>query len=227
MLDNVNSLYYSNMTTTRLCLIRHGETAWNAEKRLQGHIDIPLNTRGESQARQMAQALKDARLNFDVLFTSDLKRAVDTSAAVVQLFGVVAQVDSNLRERHFGALQGLSINEAPLVRPDIWQAHISRDLDHELEGGESIRQFALRVQRALDRIEEQHPGKTVLMVSHGGTLDMMYRIASNQALSTERVVSVPNASLNWLTHRPGSGWIVEQWADTRHLKGSALENVDL
>ncbi len=215
------------MTTTRLCLIRHGETAWNAEKRLQGHIDIPLNTRGESQARQMAQALKDARLNFDVLFTSDLKRAVDTSAAVVQLFGVVAQVDSNLRERHFGALQGLSINEAALVRPDIWQAHISRDLDHELEGGESIRQFALRVQRALDRIEEQHPGKTVLMFSHGGTLDMMYRIASNQALSTERVVSVPNASLNWLTHRPGSGWIVEQWADTRHLKGSALENVDL
>jgi probable phosphoglycerate mutase len=215
------------MTTTRLCLIRHGETAWNAEKRLQGHIDIPLNTRGESQARQMAQALKDIRLNFDVLFTSDLKRAVDTSAAVVQLFGVVAQVDSNLRERHFGALQGLSINEAPLLRPDIWQAHISRDLDHELEGGESIRQFALRVQRALDRIEEQHPGKTVLMVSHGGTLDMMYRIASNQALSTERVVSVPNASLNWLTHRPGSGWIVEQWADTRHLKGSALENIDL
>ena len=215
------------MTTTRLCLIRHGETAWNAEKRLQGHIDIPLNTRGEIQARQMAQALKDAKLNFDVLFTSDLKRAIDTSAAVVQLFGVVAQVDSNLRERHFGSLQGLSINEAPLLRPDIWQAHISRDLDHELEGGESIRQFALRVQRDLDQIEEQHPGKTVLMVSHGGTLDMMYRIASNQALSTQRVVSVPNASLNWLTHRLGSGWVVEQWADTRHLKGSALENVDL
>jgi len=215
------------MTTTRLCLIRHGETAWNAEKRLQGHIDIPLNTRGEIQARQLAQALKDAKLNFDVLFTSDLKRAIDTSAAVVQLFGVVAQVDSNLRERHFGSLQGLSINEAPLLRPDIWQAHISRDLGHELEGGESIRQFALRVQRALDRIEEQHPGKTVLMVSHGGTLDMMYRIASNQALSTQRVVSVPNASLNWLTHRLGSGWVVEQWADTRHLKGSALENVDL
>ena len=215
------------MTITRLCLIRHGETAWNAEKRLQGHTDIPLNTRGESQARQMAQALKDSGLTFDVLYTSDLKRAVDTSAAIVQLFGVIAQVDSNLRERHFGALQGLSINEAPLLRPDIWQAHITRDLDHELEGGESIRQFALRVQRALDQIKEQHPGKTVLMVSHGGTLDMMYRIASNQALSTERVASVPNASLNWLTHRLNSDWVVEQWADIRHLKGSALENVDL
>jgi len=175
----------------------------------------------------MAQALKDARLTFDVLYTSDLKRAVDTAAALVQLFGVVAKVDSNLRERHFGALQGLSINEAPLLRPDIWQAHITRALDHELEGGESIRQFALRIQKVLDRIEEQYPGKTVLMVSHGGTLDMMCRIASNQALSTQRVASVPNASLNWLTHRLDSGWVVEQWADTRHLKGSALENVDL
>ena len=215
------------MTTTRLCLIRHGETTWNAEKRLQGHTNIPLNAKGETQARQMAQALKDTRFTFDVLYTSDLKRAVDTAAALVQLFGVVAKVDSNLRERHFGALQGLSINEAPLLRPDIWQAHISRDLDHELEGGESIRQFALRVQRALDRIEEQHPGKTVLMVSHGGTLDMMYRMASNQALSTQRVASVPNVSLNWLTHRLDSGWVVEQWADISHLKGSAIENVDL
>ena len=141
------------MTTTRLCLIRHGETTWNAEKRLQGHTNIPLNAKGETQARQMAQALKDTRFTFDVLYTSDLKRAVDTAAALVQLFGVVAQVDSNLRERHFGALQGLSINEAPLLRPDIWQAHITRALDHELEGGESIRQFALRVQKVLDRIE--------------------------------------------------------------------------
>jgi probable phosphoglycerate mutase len=215
------------MAITRLCLIRHGETAWNAEKRLQGHTDIPLNMRGENQARQMAQALKDTRLTFDVLYTSDLKRALDTASAIVQLFGVVAQVDSNLRERHFGALQGLSINEAPLLRPDIWQAHIIRDLDHELEGGESIRQFALRIQESLDRIEEQHSGKTILMVSHGGMLEMMYRIANNQSLSTERVASVPNASINWLSHRHNIGWAVEQWADTRHLVGSTLENVDL
>jgi probable phosphoglycerate mutase len=215
------------MAITRLCLIRHGETAWNAEKRLQGHTDIPLNMRGENQARQMAQALKDTRLTFDVLYTSDLKRALDTASAIVQLFGVVAQVDSNLRERHFGALQGLSINEAPLLRPDIWQDHIIRDLDHELEGGESIRQFALRIQESLDRIEDQHSGKTILMVSHGGTLDMMYRIASNQALSSERVASVPNASINWLSHRQNVGWAVEQWADTRHLEGPTLENVDL
>ena len=215
------------MTTTRLCLIRHGETTWNAERRLQGHTDIPLNANGEMQAHQMAQSLKDAKLNFDALYTSDLKRALDTANAIVQLFGVKAQVESALRERHFGALQGLSIGEAPLLRPAIWQAHIARDLDHELEGGESIRQFALRVQKSLDEIQGLHAGKTILVVSHGGTLDMMYRIASNQALSTERVVSVPNASLNWITHQQGAGWAVEQWADTRHLEGPALENIDL
>ncbi|QWE22574.1 histidine phosphatase family protein [Polynucleobacter sp. AP-Jannik-300A-C4] len=215
------------MTTTKLCLIRHGETAWNAERRLQGHTDTPLNPKGVLQARQMAQALKDINLGFDVLYTSDLKRAADTANAVVELFGVEAQVDSALRERNFGVLQGLSITEAPLLRPDIWQAHIARDLDHDLEGGESIQQFSLRVRNALDSIQKRHAGKTILVVSHGGTLDMMYRIASNQSLSAQRIVSVPNASLNWISHEESSGWAVDQWADTRHLKGSALENVDL
>ena len=215
------------MLTTRLCLIRHGETSWNAERRLQGHTDIPLNSKGALQARQMAQALKDIKLTFDVLYTSDLKRAADTANAVVELFGVDAQVDSALRERHFGALQGLLIGEAPLLLPDIWRAHIARDLGHDLGGGESIQQFAVRVQNALDRIQVQHAGKTILIVSHGGTLDMIYRIASKQALNAERVASVPNASLNWITHSELNGWSVEQWADTRHLEGPALENIDL
>jgi probable phosphoglycerate mutase len=175
----------------------------------------------------MAQALKDINLTFDVLYTSDLKRASDTANALVELFGVAAQVDSELRERHFGALQGLLISEAPLKRPDIWQAHIARDLEHDLEGGESIQQFALRVHNALDTIQARHAGKTILLVSHGGTLDMMYRIASKQALGAGRVASVPNASLNWISHSEVSGWTVGQWADTRHLEGLALENIDL
>ena len=215
------------MSTTKLCLIRHGETTWNAERRLQGHTNIPLNNKGIQQARQMAQAIKNTKLSFDALYTSDLKRASDTANAIVELFGVEARVDSALRERHFGALQGLTIQEAPLLQPTIWQAHIARDLEHELDGGESIHQFALRVQTVLDKIQEQHTGQTILLVSHGGTLDMVYRIASKQALSTERVASVPNASLNWITHQEGKGWSVERWADTRHLEGPALEGVDL
>lgn len=214
------------MTSTTLCLIRHGETAWNAEKRLQGHTDIPLNSRGETQARQMAQALKNTGLSFDALYSSDLKRAADTANAIVELFGLEATINSALRERHFGALQGLSISEAPLAHPSLWQAHISRDLEHELNGGESIIQFAGRVQSVLNDILREHAGKSILIVSHGGTLDMMYRIASQQGLSAERVASVPNASLNWIVHN-GKQWTVERWADTRHLDEQALENVDL
>ena len=215
------------MSTTKLCLIRHGETTWNAERRLQGHTDIPLNAKGVLQARQMAQAIKNSKLLFDVLYTSDLRRAADTANAIVELFGVEARVDSALRERHFGSLQGLTIQEAPLRQPVIWQAHTARDLEHELDGGESIEQFALRVHTALDKIREQHSGKTILLVSHGGTLDMIYRIASKQDLRAERVASVPNASLNWITHQQGDGWSIEKWADTRHLEDSALEGVDL
>jgi probable phosphoglycerate mutase len=215
------------MSTTKLCLIRHGETNWNTERRLQGHTDIPLNEKGVLQARQMAQAIKNSKLLFDVLYTSDLKRAADTANAIVELFGVEARVDSALRERHFGALQGLTIQEAPLLQPVIWQAHITRDLEHDLEGGESIQQFALRVHTTLDKIQEQHSGKTILLVSHGGTLDMMYRIASKQDLITERVASVPNASLNWITYQQGNGWSIEKWADTRHLEGVSLDGIDL
>ena len=214
------------MNATRLCLIRHGETRWNAERRLQGHTDIELNHRGRAQAIQVAAALKIVTLNFDAIYTSDLKRAADTANAIAQELKMPAIVMPELRERHFGALQGLTIPNAPHIKPDLWRAHIARDLDHELEGGESIAQFALRVQNVLRVMRERHSGKTVLLVSHGGTLDMMYRIASGQALNTARIVSVPNASLNWLIH-DGQSWNVERWTDTSHLKGFALENVDL
>lgn len=214
------------MSTTRFCLIRHGETNWNAERRLQGHTDTPLNSRGEMQARLMAQALKNAKLSFDVLYSSDLQRAVHTADAIVQSFGVKNNIDSALRERHFGVLQGLSIDQAPLAHPEIWQAHIARQLDHDLAGGESILQFAARVEGAIERLRVLHRGKTILLVSHGGSLDMMYRIASKQSLNSERIVSVPNASLNWITHND-QGWSVERWADIRHLQDGALENVDL
>jgi probable phosphoglycerate mutase len=174
----------------------------------------------------MAQALKNANLSFDVLYSSDLQRAVNTANAIVQLFGVKATIDSALRERHFGVLQGLSIEQAPIAHPAIWQAHISRELDHDLAGGESILQFAARVESVIEKLRMLHSGKTILLVSHGGTLDMMYRIASKQSLGSERIVSVPNASLNWILHND-QGWSVERWADTRHLEDGALENVDL
>ena len=214
------------MTTTRFCLVRHGETDWNAARRLQGYTDIPLNARGLAQANQMAKALKRAHFQFDVLYTSDLQRAKQTAQAIEHLYSVSAISHSLLKERHLGALQGLTTSEAPLLEPALWQAHLSRDIHQELRGGESILQFADRIKNALDHIKRQHSGKTILLVSHGGALDMMYRIASNQPLDAAKAVAVPNASLNWISH-DGQSWKVDGWADTSHLENLALDNLDL
>ena len=214
------------MNTTRFCLVRHGETDWNVERRLQGHTDIALNGRGRIQAVQLAQALKKSNLQFDVLYTSDLQRAADTANAIVERFNVPAITNSQLRERHLGALQGLTIDEAPRAEPKLWQAHIARELDHDMSGGESIRLFSERIRNALEVLRQLHLGKTILLVSHGGALDMMYRIATNQALDAERIAVVPNASLNWISH-DGQFWRLDRWADTSHLDSIALDNLDL
>jgi probable phosphoglycerate mutase len=214
------------MTTTRFCLVRHGETDWNVERRLQGHTDIELNTSGLEQAAQMAYALKATDLQFDVLYTSDLQRARQTAKAIEDLYQVTAILNSALRERHLGALQGLSLNDAPLAKPELWKIHLSRDIHHDMDGGESILQFSERIKGALEELRQKHVGKTILLVSHGGALDMMYRAASNQPLEAEKAVSVPNASLNWISH-DGNAWKVEHWADTSHLQKNALDNLDL
>ena len=214
------------MKTTRFCLVRHGETNWNVEGRLQGHTDIDLNQHGQVQAAQMARAIKAIDLQFDVLYTSDLQRAAKTAAAIEKLFNTKATVNTSLRERHLGVLQGMRTDEVRVLEPELWERHINRDIHQDLRGGESISKFAERIHAALEQIRQEHAGKTVLLVSHGGALDMMYRLASNQALDAPKAVSVPNASLNWISH-DGNAWKVERWADTTHLDGLALDNLDL
>ena len=214
------------MKLTRFCLVRHGETDWNAERRLQGHTDIDLNDHGKKQAAQMAKAIKAINLEFDVLYTSDLLRAAKTANAIETLFNIHAVKDASLRERHLGALQGLTTDEAPQVEPELWNIHLQRDLENDLRGGESINQFAKRIHTALERIKDLHRGKTILLVSHGGALDMMYRLATQQDLKAEKAVSVPNASLNWISH-DGGDWRVDRWADISHLEALSLDNLDL
>jgi len=214
------------MNITRFCLVRHGETDWNAARRLQGHTDIDLNARGLAQATQMAYALKKINLQFDVLYTSDLQRAAKTAQAIEALFKTSAISNTALRERHLGALQGLTTDEAPIREPDLWKSHLSRNIRENLGNGESIQQFADRIRTALEQIKAHHSNKTILLVSHGGALDMMYRIASNQSLDAEKAVTVPNASLNWISH-DGLAWKVDSWADTSHLDDLALDNLDL
>jgi len=214
------------MSSTHICFIRHGETTWNAERRMQGHIDIPLNTAGMGQAKRLATALTQTKHSFDAIYSSDLERALHTANVVANALSLAVHTTPQLRERNVGQLQGLLLSEAPILLPEIWQSHIARELDLDLGGGESIRAFHQRMQEVLELLLRQHRGQSILAVSHGGSLDIIYRIVTQQALDAERVAVVPNTSLNWITH-DGSVWSIQRWADTSHLSESALDDIEI
>ncbi len=201
--------------TTRICLVRHGETAWNAERRIQGQFDVPLSTTGRAQARAAANAL--AREDFSAIYSSDLARALHTAEASAHLLKLPIQKEVALRERHFGVLQTLTYAEFERRHPNAYARFLAREEAFALpDGGESLRQFADRVNRCLDEIVAAHPDGQVLVVTHGGVLDILHRRASGQPLSAPRDFEIPNAALNWLEVDRGM-WTLLSWAERSHL----------
>lgn len=193
---------------------------------MQGHIDIPLNTAGIDQAKRLASSLIQSQYRFDAIYASDLQRAHATAKIIADGFSQSVNTHLNLRERHVGQLQGLLLDEAPQHVPQVWQRHLARELEYDLEGGESIVQFHARMHSVLEHFLIAHRGQRILAVSHGGSLDMVYRVVTGQSLSAERVAVVPNTSLNWITH-DGHAWAIERWGDTSHLQNEALGNIEI
>jgi probable phosphoglycerate mutase len=202
------------LPTTRFCLIRHGETAWNAEKRIQGQLDIPLNATGHRQAQAMAEAI--AHEPFAAIYSSGLGRARQTAEAAAQRLRLPIQFRAELRERHFGIFQNHTAAEAAQRYPESFAKHTLRDPDYDYEGGESLRVFAARVEAGLRAIAHEHTDQQVLIVTHGGVLDIIYRLATGRDLSQPRDFLLPNAGLNWIDWT-GADWNIELWADTEHL----------
>lgn len=204
----------------KLCLIRHGETAWNAEGRLQGWTDIPLNPTGRAQAAAVGRALAGTR--FDAVISSPLQRALHTAQAIAGAQAITQE--PALRERHFGQLQGLTRAEIAAHHPAVQAALNARDPTYAPPGGESLQAFAARVQAALDQLLRQHRGaRQLLVVAHGGVLDIAVRLATGQGLDSPRQHALPNAAINWLRHTD-RGWAVEAWGLDAHL-GGALDEV--
>jgi len=210
------------MHTTRFCLIRHGETDWNRERRLQGHLDIPLNQQGMAQAERLANALLRQQLQFAALHVSELTRARQTAAAISQRLDLPLQTHRELKERHYGAFQGRTFDEAREHIPQVYRLHKERDLHFDLQGGESLLAFQQRIMHCMQQLAEQYAGQQILVVSHGGVLEMVYRTASGKGLSGARDFPIPNAALNWVSYQDGN-WHIEKWADQAHLDDSLDE----
>ncbi len=200
--------------TTRFCLIRHGETAWNAVRRYQGQIDIDLNALGEQQALALRERL--ATEHFDAIIASDLKRAWHTAQLACGERAGAVLPGLSFRERHYGVFQGKTVAEASTAHPHAHAKYMARTLDYDFEHGESLIDFAARVMDGFADLAEAYPGKTVAVFTHGGVLDVVYRAAVGRDLQGPRDFSIPNAAINWLS-LSADGWQLETWGDRTHL----------
>jgi 2,3-bisphosphoglycerate-dependent phosphoglycerate mutase len=201
--------------STRILAIRHGQTAWNADGRIQGHTDIPLDELGRWQAERLADALADD--DVQAIVASDLWRAQQTAAPLAARKGLPVQTESGLRERGFGEFEGLSFAQIEQRWPAQAAAWRRRDPDFGARGGEVLREFRARVVVAVERLALAHRGQCIALVTHGGVLDLLYREATRLALDAPRTWQLANAGINRLLHS-GQGLVLVGWADVGHLQ---------
>lgn len=207
---------------TRICLVRHGETEWNAERRIQGQIDIGLNATGLRQAEAAGKWLRGALI--EALYSSDLKRAWATAQAIGRAIGLAPTAEPTLRERRYGVFEGLTYDEARQKYPAGYAAFEGRNAAYDFENGESLVAMFERVTGRLQKIAADHPEQNVVVVVHGGVLDIVNRFVRGNSLETPRDFLIPNAGINWVAFAAGR-WTVESWGETAHLESGALDEL--
>jgi probable phosphoglycerate mutase len=211
------------METTRILAIRHGETAWNVDTRIQGHLDIPLNDTGRWQARQLARALA-ARDPIHAIYSSDLQRAHHTAHAIATATSAPLVMHAGLRERGFGRFEGKTYAEIEQHWPEESERWRKREPHWAPEGGESLTQMRERVTRTLHELVARHAGEQIALVAHGGVMDQLYRLATGQDLQAPRTWQLGNTAVNRLLWTP-EGLTLVGWADTSHLEDDSLDEI--
>ncbi len=212
------------MSATRIIAVRHGETDWNVAKRIQGQMDIALNAHGQWQAQRVGAALRDDSI--DAIYSSDLVRALATAQAIAQhtqAQGLAAvRTHTGLRERGFGLFEGHTYSAIEEQWPEQSRRWKHRDPEFAPAGGESPLQLMQRVRQTVNQIAEQHAGQQIVLVAHGGVLDMLYRLATQQSVNAARTWELNNTAINRLLWTPETLTLVG-WADVRHLDAATLD----
>jgi len=212
------------MNATRIIAIRHGETAWNVDTRVQGQLDIALNERGHWQALRAAHALADESIA--AIYSSDLVRACATAQTIAEHASSdtarPVQLRTGLRERKYGAFEGLTYAQIASQWPDDSRRWRQRDPNFAPDGGETLVQLRERVRNTVNALANQHPGKQIVLVAHGGVLDSLYRLATGQSIEAARTWELGKASINSLLWTP-EGLVLVGWSDTQHLDDEPLD----
>jgi len=200
---------------TELILIRHGETMWNIEGRWQGHADSSLTDLGIHQAEALARRLSN--MVFAALYTSDLGRALDTARIISRETGHEIIFDSRLRERNVGIFQGLTLVEMQDRFPESFERYRNFDQEYVIPQGESMNQrYAINIE-FINEIAENHRGQSVVVVTHGGVLNSMFRYVLKLPPESNRRYKIKNTSINSFVHGE-NGWVLQTWGDISHVK---------
>ncbi len=206
------------MEVTRLYLIRHGQSAGNAEGRFGGHSPTPLSPLGEQQAEMTAQSLSKERIS--AIYSSDLLRAIQTAEPLAKLLNLEINTTPDFRERNVGVLQGLTFDEAKNQHPKDYYALVNRKIGHIITDGESYRQLLNRTTKALRRILRDHQGKKVIIFSHTGAICFMtLQIlgAIHRKTYTTPWLVTSNCGINRFEFRGRNNVRLLSVNDTRHL----------
>jgi probable phosphoglycerate mutase len=200
---------------TVLLFVRHGQTTWNADGRLQGHLDSALSALGRAQARALGERLLPERAH--ALYTSDLGRALETAQLIAATTGHTPRVEPRLRERALGVLEGLTRQEAAQRHPAVWQQYLEGPPSYVVPQGESSEGRQRRVLDALGALCRHHPGERVIVVTHGGVLDGVLRHCLLLPLDGPRTFVVRNAGLSAIEVDPAGHWRLATWGEVGHL----------
>ncbi|SDH02434.1 histidine phosphatase family protein [Propionivibrio dicarboxylicus] len=201
--------------STQIIFIRHGETEWNLLGKYQGQSDVHLNARGLSQSRLLATKF-DNCLSISKVYSSDLTRAVQTATPLSEVLCLPIFQMETLRERNFGRCEGLTIEEIARKYPEDAQALVNGITDYVIPGGESLKGFSKRVITYITSLVSDHPNETLVVVTHGGVLDMLLCRITGADIRSPMNTTVNNSgmcSVFFTCHE----WAVEYWNSTPHL----------
>lgn len=198
---------------TRVILVRHGQTEWNDGARFQGHLDSPLTAAGEAQATAIGRRLASEKIV--ALYSSDLGRARQTAGLISPSVKLTPQLDERLRERALGIFQGLTRDEVALRFPEEMRRYYSRDPHHIVPGGQSVMQHFQFGSSCLEEIALRHRGENVVVVTHGGLVQGMFRHVTGLGFEAPRRFAIRNAAYNVFL-RDEAGWSLETWGDISH-----------